>query len=83
LFVADLQLTVQSYLLMPASGCKESVRAAASRVAGCEVISAANRDVLVLVSTTETAEQQRQVESQLEKLDGLDCLALVSGYTEQ
>jgi hypothetical protein len=51
-------------------------------VAGCEVISAANRDVLVLVSTTETAEQQRQVESQLDNLDGLDCLALVSGYTE-
>jgi hypothetical protein len=38
---------------------------------------------MVLVSTTETAEQQRHVESQLEKLDGLDCLALVSGYTEQ
>jgi nitrate reductase NapAB chaperone NapD len=75
-------VTIQSYLLYPERGKIQQVRDALARIPGCEVIPAENRDLLVVVTEALDAAAQTSLEDRLETLPGIECLALVSGWTE-
>lgn len=76
-------MTIQSYLIYPESGHAPAVAQSLRRIAGCaEVIPAANRDLLVLVTETENGEEQKSLEQSLEALDGVACVAMVGGWSE-
>jgi nitrate reductase NapAB chaperone NapD len=75
-------VTIQSYLLYPERGKIGQVRDALAGIPGCEAIPAQNRDLLVLVTEAPDADAQSALENCLEALPGVECLALVSGWTE-
>jgi nitrate reductase NapAB chaperone NapD len=77
-----LTMTVQSYLVYPETGRLEAVSQILSEIPSCEVIRAANRDLLILVTETDDAQAQKQLEARIEELAGVECVALVSGWTE-
>ena len=75
-------MTIQSYLVYPADGRIDDVTAALSALPGCEVLRSENRPVLVLVTEAPDQEGQRRLERQVESIENVACLALVSGWTE-
>jgi nitrate reductase NapAB chaperone NapD len=75
-------MTVQSYLVYPEAGRVEAVSRSLSDIPSCEVIRAENRDLLILVTETDDAQAQKKLETQIEELAGVECVALVSGWTE-
>ena len=75
--------TIQSYLVYPASGCKEQVETALAAMPGCEVLPAENESVLILVTETLDRPAQKELERRLESMDEITHLALVSGFTEE
>lgn len=75
-------MTVQSYLVYPEQGQQQRLTEALLRMEGCEVFPAENRELLVVVTTAENAEQEKALESALNSLEGAECVALVSGWSE-
>ena len=76
-------MTVQSYLILPATGQLLLVSGSLAKLPGrCEVLPAENRDALILVTETETMDEQRNLERQLESLSGVQCASLIAGWTE-
>jgi nitrate reductase NapAB chaperone NapD len=75
-------MTIQSYLVYPEPGVLAEIRRQLEEIPGCEVTPAGNRDLLVLVTETSTPQEQYGLEERLFALPGVECLALVSGWTE-
>jgi nitrate reductase NapAB chaperone NapD len=73
-------MAVCSYLVIPDT--RTPARALAGRLAGvpgCEVTPAENREVLVLVTETETAEEERALRARLEAVEGVAALVFTFG----
>jgi nitrate reductase NapAB chaperone NapD len=75
-------MTVQSYLVYPEAGHLEAVLRSLAETPSCEVMQSENRDLLILITESDSAEAQRTLEARIEGLPGIECLALVSGWTE-
>jgi len=75
-------MTVQSYLVYPEAGCLETVSRSLAEMPSCEVMQSKNRYMLILITESDSTEAQRTLESRIEELPGIECLALVSGWTE-
>ena len=76
-------MIIQSYLILPATGQLPPLSDSLSQLPGrCEVLPAENRDALILVTETETVDEQRDLERQLESLSGVQCASLIAGWTE-
>jgi nitrate reductase NapAB chaperone NapD len=75
-------MTVQSFLIYPQTGRLEAVTQSLCEIPSCEVIRAENRDLLILVTETGDAEAQKKLEARIEELAGVECVALVSAWTE-
>ena len=73
-------MAIKSYLAHPHTGQKEKLQKKLSSITQCEVIPAENKDVLVLVTETETESQDILLKEQLDAIDSLKLLALVSGF---
>lgn len=73
-------MPIISYLAHPHVGRKEELIKALSSMQECEVIPAENKDVLVLVTETETKADEDKLKQKLETIDSLKLLAMVSGY---
>jgi nitrate reductase NapAB chaperone NapD len=76
-------MIIQSYLAF--AGDRQIARLSADLAAieGCEVFPADNdENVLVLVTEADDDTAQKQLESRLEAVAGLGCLAMVGGWTE-
>lgn len=73
-------MAIKSYLAHPHTGQKEKLQKELSLIKQCEVIPAENKDVLVLVTETETESQDVLLKEQLDAIDSLKLLALVSGF---
>mgnify|MGYP000415694987 CR=1 FL=1 len=73
-------MSIKSYLAYPQTGRKEKLIAALSKMKHCELLPSENKDVIILITDTETKAQDEQINSQLEALDSLKLLTLVSGF---
>ncbi|MCC6537281.1 MAG: chaperone NapD [Bryobacterales bacterium] len=74
--------TIQSYVVHPEPDHLQEVTAALAALPGCEVLPAENRPVLVLVTETADRAAQRELERQLETVEHVAHLALVSGWND-
>jgi nitrate reductase NapAB chaperone NapD len=75
-------MTIQSYLVYPQPGQLQQVLQTLHRIQGCQAVPAANRNVLVLVTETSDRAEQTALEHRMEQLPGVECLALVSAWSE-
>ncbi len=73
-------MPIISYLAHPQEGKKDELLKALSTMDQCEVIPAENKNLLIVVTDTETDEEQDDLKLRIEAVDSLKLLALVSGF---
>lgn len=73
-------MPIKSYLAHPHDGKKDKLTEALKALENCDVIPAENKDLLIIVTDTNTGEQDDQLKEQIESIDSLKLLAMVSGF---
>jgi nitrate reductase NapAB chaperone NapD len=73
-------MPIKSYLAHPHEGKKNALIQAISKLSQCEVVPAQNKDILVVVTETESKEEEEILKQQIEAIDSLKLLAMVSGF---
>jgi nitrate reductase NapAB chaperone NapD len=73
-------MPIISYLAHPQEGKKDELLEALSTMDQCEVIPAENKNLLIVVTDTDTDEEQDDLKEIIEAIDSLKLLALVSGF---
>ena len=73
-------MPIKSYLAHPIEGKKEELQQAISLLAGCEIIPAENKNVLIVITETPTDAEDKNLKETLETIKSLKLLALVSGF---
>ena len=73
-------MPIKSYLAHPQVGKKNELIEALLAIAHCEVIPAQNKDLIVLITDTETESDEDIIKQKLESIHSLKLLALVSGF---
>ena len=73
-------MPIKSYLAYPVHGQRDELSSQLSSLTGCEVHSAANAELLILVTDTSTSEEEESLWENLQELPSLDRLDLVSGH---
>jgi len=75
-------MPIKSYLAYPVRGQREALVAALRGLGGCEVVVAANRDLLVVVTDTPDEATEDALQEALARLPAIESLALVAGISE-
>ena len=75
-------MPICSYLAFPLPGKSERVRARLARLPGCDVTPAKNQDVLLLVTDTDSPEEEGELRAHLEAIEGLAALVLTFGEVD-
>lgn len=73
-------MPIKSYLAHPHEGKKKELTEALSTIEGCEVIPAQNKNLLILVTDTNTKLEEENIKKQIEAIKSLKLLAMVSGF---
>ena len=73
-------MPIKSYLAYPLDGKKAELVTAISQIHQCEVIPADNRDVLIVITQTNSREEEEHLSKQLEAIHSLKILTMVSGF---
>lgn len=73
-------MPIKSYLAHPEDGKKQDLLEALSKIEQCEVIPAENEDLLIVVTETNSQEEEENLKEQIENIDGLKLLSMVSGF---
>lgn len=73
-------MAIKSYLAHPLSGQKKQLINELSTLNNCEIIPAENKDLIVLITETESDTEDKILKEEIETLDSLKLLALVSGF---
>ena len=73
-------MPIKSYLAHPHSGKKEALIQEILNLENCEVIPAKNEELLVVVTDTSDDIADKKLTEQIEAIDSLKLLALVSGF---
>ncbi|GAB1308628.1 hypothetical protein KH5_13110 [Urechidicola sp. KH5] len=73
-------MPIKSYLAHPYNGKKEELAYALAAIEYCEIIPAKNKEVLILITDTNSEEEEDHLQSSLQKIDSLKLLAMVSGF---
>jgi nitrate reductase NapAB chaperone NapD len=72
-------MPICSYLVVPEAGATRRVAVELSRMPGCEVVAAQNRDLLILVTETASLGADQALRERVERLDGIECVMLTFG----
>lgn len=72
-------MPICSYLVIPAEGATEGVRERLAGIPGCDVARAENRDVVILVTDTPGLEEEHELRSRLEAMEGIQALLMTFG----
>ena len=72
-------MPICSYLVIPEDGALAGVAERLTALPGCDVVSAENRDVLILVTETPGLEEESALRHRVEALDGIQALLLTFG----
>ncbi|MCL6265439.1 hypothetical protein [Flagellimonas myxillae] len=73
-------MPITSYLAHPHEGKQQELLEELSAIEACDAVPAQNRDVIALVTATESKEEEAQLKIQLETIKSLKLLAMVSGF---
>lgn len=73
-------MPIKSYLAHPHNGKKNELVQALSNIDQCEVMPAQNKDLLILITETESNTEEEILKEKLEALKSLKLLAMVSGF---
>jgi nitrate reductase NapAB chaperone NapD len=73
-------MPIKSYLAHPYKGGKSHLMRELSAIKGCEVIPSENKNVLILITDTQTKKQEEFIKNQLHRIGSLQLLAMVSGF---
>ena len=73
-------MPIKSYLAHPHQGKKLELIQTLSSIKHCEVIPAENKDLLILITDTESNSQEDNLQEQLNTIESIKLLALVSGF---
>ncbi|WP_452597080.1 hypothetical protein [Pontimicrobium sp. MEBiC01747] len=73
-------MSVKSYLAHPYEGKKKELIETLSQINECDVIPAENKDILIVVTETETREDEDILKQKLETISSLKLLTMVSGF---
>ena len=76
-------MPVFSYLAYPVSGSKEQLFDDLTALDFCEVTSAENRDVLILVTDTPDEDSEKKLQEKLKTIKSLESLGMTFGHTDQ
>lgn len=76
-------MPVISYLVYPKVGAKNRLTADVRNLAGCEVVAAENRDLLVVVAESANATVAGELEQRLLTLEGCAGVSLVAAFETQ
>lgn len=80
-FVTQNQtMPIKSYLARPHDGKFHELVHELSLIEGCEIIPSTNHDVAVLVTETETELEDNKLLSQINSIESLKMLSMVSGF---
>lgn len=74
-------MPIKSYIVHPKNGMKERLAKILSSLRECEVIPAANENILVLVTETKNKKHENRLFDKLNEIDCLSMLSLVSGFS--
>jgi hypothetical protein len=72
-----------SYLAIPKDGAKERLCTELAALPHCQVIPAADHDVVVLVTNTPDSTIEKKLQNNLKRLPSLQSLSLTFGYDEK
>jgi nitrate reductase NapAB chaperone NapD len=75
-------MPVCSYVVIPEPGATAAVQERLSSLPGCETVRAENREVLLLVTDTDSAEQEEQLRRRVEATPGILTVVLAFGDLE-
>jgi hypothetical protein len=75
-------MPIKSYIAYPLQGHKKQLERTLAALPECEVLPAASHDLLVLVTDTPDEQAEKQLAARLQAVTDLQCLALVSGYSD-
>ena len=73
-------MPIKSYLAHPHDGKKQALIDSLSELEGCDVIPAENKEILIVVTETETKSEEDNLKEKMEALTSLKLLAMVSGF---
>ncbi|MEM7380552.1 MAG: chaperone NapD [Bacteroidota bacterium] len=73
-------MPIKSYLVHPQQGKKMEVAKALSNMDQCEVVAAENEELLVLVTDTNSEQEEDILKERLQKVRDIRLMALVSGF---
>ena len=73
-------MPIKSYLAHPIDGKKEALTNALNALGNCEVVPSENEELLILITDTQTVEEDKILKESIDALDSLKMLSLVSGF---
>ncbi len=73
-------MPIKSYLVHPAEGKKATLANELSNMQHCEVVPAENEEVLILITETDSKQEEEELKQNLEKISDIKLMALVSGF---
>ncbi|MDG2281458.1 MAG: hypothetical protein P8L42_12595 [Flavicella sp.] len=73
-------MPIKSYLAHPHQGKKTELMQTLASLDHCEVIPAENKELLILITDTESNLQEDNLQEQLNTISSIKLLALVSGF---
>ncbi|MGL1885220.1 MAG: hypothetical protein OCD76_01800 [Reichenbachiella sp.] len=76
-------MPISSYLALPSKQGKQQLIKELSSFSKCEVIPSKNKDVVIVITDTSTRDEQEQLLAELNELEAVQQLTMVSGYQNQ
>ncbi|WP_420316147.1 chaperone NapD [Ekhidna sp.] len=73
-------MPIKSYIIIPQSDQKQRLVEEISQLDGCEIHPAENQEVLVLVTDTDSENEDKRLFTQIESNQNIKHISLVSGY---
>ena len=75
-------MPVFSYLAYPKTGAKDQLQNDLNALEHCEATPAENAEILILVTDTPDDETEKQLQTQLKKLNSLESLGMTFGHRD-
>ncbi|WP_420322594.1 chaperone NapD [Flagellimonas sp.] len=73
-------MPIKSYLVHPSEGKKVQLAQQLSKMEHCEVLPAENEEVLILVTETDSKQEEQELKEKLEQISDIKLMAMVSGF---
>ena len=76
-------MPVFSYIAYPVKGAKDKLLEDLTALDDCDVLSAENEEILVLVTDTPNEEKEKSLKEKLKRLKSLESLGMTFGHTDE